>query len=37
MAMSEGVRNQLMTLSIEVAEFREWDAAKEAEDFQKLR
>ena len=37
MVMSEGVRNQLRTLSIEVGGFKEWDADKEAQDFQKLR
>ena len=37
MVMSEGVRNQLRTLSIEVGGFNEWDADKEAQDFQKLR
>ena len=37
MAMSEGVKHQLMTLSIEVAGFKEWDADKEAQDFQRLR
>ena len=37
MVMSEGVRNQLRTLSIEVGGFKEWDADKEAQDCQKLR
>ena len=37
MVMSEGVRNPLRTLSIEVGGFKEWDADKEAQDFQKLR
>ena len=37
MVMSEGARNQLRTLSIEVGGFKEWDADKEAQDFQKLR
>ena len=30
MVMSEGVWNQLRTLSIEAAGFKEWDADKEA-------
>ena len=37
MVMSEGVRNQLRTLSIKVAGFKGWDADKEAQNFQKLR
>ena len=35
--MSEGIRSQLVTLGVEVAGLKGWDADREAEDFQKVQ